>query len=90
MTPLPSLSDQLRDQASTADRVVADAKRLYEGLANDVMIEEHARRAVAEIWTGSIKVTNFVPVLALRSVREQLVAAADPTSGTTTAPRPTV
>ena len=68
-------NEQAPDRASMSDRVVADAKRLYGSLVNDVVLEQHAREATAEIWTDSIKVTHFVPVLALRRVRERLAEA---------------
>jgi hypothetical protein len=62
------------DQAAMTARVVADAKRLYRDLADDTTLEQRAHQAVAEIWTGPIKVTAFVPVLALRRIREMLTA----------------
>ena len=74
---LPETNEQAPDRASMSDRVVADAMRLYGSLVNDVVLEQHAREATAEIWTDSIKVTHFVPVLALRRVREILVEAGE-------------
>ena len=62
------------DRAATTDRVVAEARRLYRGVATDDVLEWTARHAVAEIWPDSIKVTGFVTVLALRQVRETLAA----------------
>ena len=62
------------DRAAIADRVVAEARRLYRDLADDGVIERTARHAVAELWPDSIKVTGFVSVLALRRVRETLAA----------------
>jgi hypothetical protein len=69
---LPETNEQAPDRASMSERVVADAKRLYGGLVSDVVLEQRAIEATAEIWTDSIKVTQFVPVLALRRVREAL------------------
>jgi hypothetical protein len=74
---LPEINEQAPDRALMADRVVADAKRLYGSLVNDVVLEQHAREATAEIWTDSIRVTHFVPVLALRRVRETLAATGE-------------
>jgi hypothetical protein len=74
---LLEINEQVPDQALMADRVVADAKRLYGSLVNDVVLEQHAREATAEIWTDSIRVTHFVPVLALRRVRETLAATGE-------------
>ena len=74
---LPETNEKAPDRASMSDRVVADAKRLYGGLVSDVVLEQRAIEATAEIWTDSIKVTHFVPVLALRRVRETLVEAGE-------------
>jgi len=74
---LPETKEQAPDRASMSDRVVADAKRLYGGLVSDVVLEQRAIEATAEIWTDSIKVTQFVPVLALRRVRETLAEAGE-------------
>jgi len=74
---LPETKEQAPDWALMSDRVVADAKRLYGGFVNDVVLEQRAREATAEIWTDSIKVTHFVPVLALRRVREKLAEAGE-------------
>ncbi len=62
------------DRAAITDRVVAEVRRLYRGLATDDVLEQTARHAVAELWPESIKVTSFVSVLALRQVREALAA----------------
>ena len=74
---LPETNEQASDWTSMSDRVVADAKRLYGGLVSDVVLEQRAIAATAEIWTDSIKVTHFVPVLALRRVREMLADAGE-------------
>ncbi len=74
---LPETNEQAPDRDSMSDRVVADAKRLYGGLVSDVVLEQRAIAATAEIWTDSIKVTHFVPVLALRRVREMLAEAGE-------------
>jgi hypothetical protein len=74
---LPETNEQAPDRDSMSDRVVADAKRLYGGLVSDVVLEQRAISATAEIWTDSIKVTHFVPVLALRRVREMLAEAGE-------------
>ena len=70
-------NEQVPDRASMCERVLADAKRLYGSLVNDVVLEQHAREATAEIWTDPIRVTHFVPVLALRRVREKLAATGE-------------
>ena len=60
--------------SSTAitERVVVEAKRAFGGWAEEPRVEQCAREAVADLWRDSIAVTAFVPVLALRLVREML------------------
>jgi hypothetical protein len=60
------------------DRVVVDAKRIFSGIAETSVVEKCARQAVAELWDTSMKVTAFVPVLALRRVGELLSQPASP------------
>jgi len=52
--------------------VLADAKRAFGGQADEAVLERFATDAVAELCDGSIKVTTFVPVLAMRRVRDLL------------------
>ena len=63
------------DAAEMTARVVADAKRVYRDMADEGALERCARQAVAELWHHPIKVTAFVPVLALRRVRDVLADA---------------
>jgi len=77
MMALRETNEQAPDWTLISDRVVADAKRLYGSLVNEIVLEQHAREATAEIWTDPIKVTHFVPVLALRRVREMLSEAGE-------------
>lgn len=70
-------NEQASDRTLMSERVVADAKRLYGGLVSDVVLEQRAIEATAEVWTDPIKVTHFVPVLALRRVREMLAEAGE-------------
>jgi len=59
-------------------RVVDDAKRRYGQLADDVVLERMATEAVSRVWTESIRVTSFVPVLAMRHVRDMLEGRSEP------------
>ena len=65
-----------QDRAAITARVVSDARRLFRDVADDALLERCARQTVAELWSGSIRVTRFVPVLALREVREQFAGTA--------------
>jgi len=53
-----------------AERVFADACRAFNG--DPAELEPIVRTAVDELWSGDIKVKTFVPVLALRRVRDEL------------------
>jgi hypothetical protein len=70
MESLLGQSESVRTPEAMTARVFADAKRAFGGLADDVILERFARDAVGELCDGSIKVTTFVPVLAIRRVRD--------------------
>ena len=72
MDSLLGQSESVRTPAAMTSRVFADAKRAFGGLADDAILERYARDAVDELCRGSIKVTTFVPVLAMRRVRDLL------------------
>lgn len=65
-----------KDAAGTAAamtaRVLTDAKRAFGDQVEDPLLERYAQEAVASLWQDSIRVTTFVPVLALREIREML------------------
>lgn len=60
------------DQVTMTARVFADAERAFGGQATTVVLERCARDAVADLWVEGIRITSFVPVLALRHVRDML------------------
>jgi hypothetical protein len=62
--------ESLRSADAVARKLVIDAKRNFEGLADEAFLEKCARDAVDELWHDSIRVTTFVPVLAMRRIRE--------------------
>jgi hypothetical protein len=74
MDTLLGQSESVRTPASMTARVLADAKRTYDGVVDDAVLERFAREAVDELCGDSIKVTTFVPVLAMRRVRDLLDA----------------
>jgi hypothetical protein len=55
---------------SVARRLVSDARRTYDAQIDDAFLEECARDAVNDVWHDSVKVTTFVPLLAMRRMRE--------------------
>jgi len=87
MEQLVGQAEAFRDPAAMAARVTADATRAF-GAAEAATLARYAREAVAELWTDGIRVTSFVPVLALRAVRERLDAAAPPTDRPVLPPAP--
>ena len=58
--------------ASMATRVLKDARRAFGDTVEPAELERCAEAAVADLWRDSIKVTTFIPVLALRQIREML------------------
>lgn len=64
-------------------RVVTDAKRAFSSLRDDAQVERVARQAVDEFWQDQVKVTAFIPVLAIRRVRDLLEQQSGNTSATT-------
>jgi hypothetical protein len=77
MATLLGDAEALKTPGAVADRVLADARRSYSDSVDDSFLQDWSRRAVDELWTDSIKVKNFVPVLALRRIRD-VVEAQDP------------
>jgi hypothetical protein len=65
-------SDSVRDTVSSEQAIVAkvvkNARRSYGGRIDDVTLVDWARKAVADLLKEPVKVTNFVPVLAMRAV----------------------
>ncbi|MCC6790205.1 MAG: hypothetical protein IT336_00885 [Thermomicrobiales bacterium] len=62
--------EAIRTPDAVTKRLVIDAKRNFGNVTDDALLEQAARDAVNEIWQDSIKVTTFVPVLAMRRMRE--------------------
>ncbi len=58
--------------ASMTTRVLNDARRAWGDEVEAPVLERCAREAVADLWRDSIKVRTFVPVLALRQIRDML------------------
>lgn len=79
-----------KEAIGTADamtvRVFSDAKRAFGDTVAPPLLERYAEDAVAALWRDSIRVTTFVPVLALREIREMLdvQALVEPAAGVST------
>lgn len=66
---------------TVALRLVTDAKRDYGADADDGFLEQCARDAVRDVWHDSVKVTTFVPVLAMRRMREIVSSRTETVAG---------
>ncbi|MBA2598644.1 MAG: hypothetical protein H0V00_18640 [Chloroflexia bacterium] len=58
--------------ATMSARVMADAQRSFAANIDTAILEQRVQEVVSLLWTESTKVTNFIPVLALRDLRDQL------------------
>jgi hypothetical protein len=71
MDPNLIIQEQLADPNSITERVMADARRAFSDLPDDAL-KRVVEGVVTELWSRPIKVTSFIPVLAMRSVRESI------------------
>ena len=62
--------DAQRGPVAMKARIVKDAKRSFTNPGDAIVIERYVSMAVDELYGDSIKVTTFVPVLAMRRVRD--------------------
>jgi hypothetical protein len=62
--------EALRSPDAVTQRLLIDAKRSFAGIADEAFLERAAREAVDAVWQDPIKVTSFVPVLAMRRMKE--------------------
>ncbi|MDQ2683629.1 MAG: hypothetical protein M3Y37_08895 [Chloroflexota bacterium] len=61
------------DSAAVYDRVVRDARSSFGHILDDASVEQAAREAVDDLLVrNGARITTFVPVLALRRLREAL------------------
>lgn len=63
-------SDAQRGPVAMKARIVKDAKRSLTNPGDAIVIERYVSMVVDELYGDSIKVTTFVPVLAMRRVRD--------------------
>lgn len=72
MDGLVGQNEALSNPVAMTAQVLTDAKRAFSDVADAPELEQYAREAVAALWGESIRVRSFVPVLALRQVRDML------------------
>ncbi|MBA3450686.1 MAG: hypothetical protein H0T18_05685 [Chloroflexia bacterium] len=63
---------QVATLATMSARVMADAQRSFAANVDTAFLEQRVHEVVSLLWTDSTKVTTFIPVLALRDLRDQL------------------
>ena len=61
----------LSDPETMTERVLIEARRTFGDLPDD-RLQGVVQGAVSDLWSDSVKVTSFIPVLAMRSVKERL------------------
>jgi hypothetical protein len=61
----------LSDPETMTERVMSEARRTFSDLPDD-RLHGVVQGAVTDLWTDSVKVTSFIPVLAMRSVKERI------------------
>jgi hypothetical protein len=64
--------EALSSPAAMTARVLVDAKRTFGEVADVDVLERCVEHAVADLWQVTIKVKTFVPVLAMRRIRDML------------------
>ena len=63
----------IRDKPSMVNRVVEYVRRFYEGEVAETTLLAWSTAAVDEIWGDGPRVTKYVPMLALRTVRARVL-----------------
>ncbi len=69
MSEQPVVSYAKTSQVISA-RVLAETRRTYGAVADDVTIQSWVSSALSQLLTEQTRVTIFVPVLAMREIRE--------------------
>ena len=69
-------TEQVATLATMSARVLADAQRSF-GEVDATVLEQHVHEVVSLLWTESTKVTSFIPLLALRDLRERFIGDLD-------------
>jgi len=62
---------------SVTERVISDANKVFGDTIAQETLADWASTAVAELWGDSIKVSSFVPLLAMRKISSQVATLAD-------------
>lgn len=65
--------EQVATLATVSARVLADAQRSFAAEVDAAVLEQQVHEVVSRLWTESTTVTTFIPLLALRDLRERLI-----------------
>lgn len=68
------VSGPLLDRASVEARVVRQAMLAYRHQVDPSLLEQWSREEVGRLWGDGVRVTTYVPMMALRRIRERLRA----------------
>ena len=68
--PVPTLE-------SVTERVISDANKVFGDTIAQETLADWASTAVAELWGDSIKISSFVPLLAMRKISSQAATLAN-------------
>lgn len=72
MAAVSEVPESVTTFASVTDRVLADAIRSFGAGMDAATLENEVHDVVSQLWSESTRVTTFIPVLALRELRDRL------------------
>lgn len=72
MAAVSEVSESVATFASVTERVLADALRSFSEEFDRTFLEQEVHDVVSQLWSDTNKVTTFIPVLALRDLRDRL------------------
>ena len=72
MAAVAERQGNLATVAAMTERIMLDAQRSFASGVDPADLKRHADEVIAQLWTESTTVTTFIPVLALRALRERL------------------
>ena len=65
----------INDRLAMVDRVFEYVRRFYKDETSELALRARAEVAVNDFWGDGLRITRFVPLLAIREVRAQVVAS---------------
>lgn len=78
MATVLNQTESVRTVEATRARVAREASVAYGSLNDDPFVVQCAHDAVDELWETRPSVTTFIPLLAMRRVREHVEARGGP------------